>query len=94
MTRPRSKELGNWLNTPFDNTDYVGTCWVSAWLVHSDDSIGSIGTLYGPFAHLLVEIIEAAGEDMSDIKNALMTQNPFDHSAGTAARKLMLLNTT
>ncbi len=48
-------DLGKWLNTPadqyvepwqpFDNVDYVGVCWVSAWLVHTDDGVVLIDTL-------------------------------------------------
>jgi metallo-beta-lactamase class B len=58
------KDLGKWLNTPadqyvepwkpFDNVDYVGVCWVSAWLVHTDDGVVMIDTLYGPFKKMIV----------------------------------------
>jgi metallo-beta-lactamase class B len=57
-------DLGRWLSTPdaqyvepwspFDNVDYVGVCWVSAWLVHTDEGTVLIDTLYGPFTPLLL----------------------------------------
>jgi len=96
------KDLGKWLNTPaaqqiepwkpFDNVDYVGICWVSAWLVHTDDGIVLIDTLYGPFVNQLIENIKAAGVDLADIKYVLMTHGHFDHSAGAATLKPMLPN--
>lgn len=96
------KDLGKWLNTPaaqqiepwkpFDNVDYVGICWVSAWLVHTDDGVVLIDTLYGPFVNQLIENIKAAGVDLADIKYVLMTHGHFDHSAGAATLKPMLPN--
>lgn len=95
-------ELGKWLNTPdaqkvepwapFDNVDYVGICWVSAWLVHTDDGIVLIDTLYGPFTKQLVENIKSVGVDMADIKYVLITHGHFDHAGGAAALKPMLPN--
>ena len=59
------KDLGKWLNTPanqyvepwkpFDNVDFVGVCWVSAWLVHTDDGVVLIDTLYSPFKKMIVD---------------------------------------
>lgn len=98
------RDLGQWLNTPpaqyvepwkpFDNVDFVGVCWVSAWLVHTDDGVVLIDTLYGPFAQTLVDNIKAAGVDMADIKYVLMTHGHFDHVGGAAALKPLLPNAT
>ncbi|WP_376744398.1 MBL fold metallo-hydrolase [Marimonas arenosa] len=97
-------DLGKWLNTPadqyvepwkpFDNVDYVGVCWVSAWLVHTDDGVVLIDTLYGPFKKMIVENIEKTGTDLADIKYVLMTHGHFDHVGGAVALKPLLPNAT
>ena len=97
-------DLGRWLSTPdaqyvepwspFDNVDFVGVCWVSAWLVHTDDGTVLIDTLYGPFTPLLLENIAKTGTDLGDIKYVLMTHGHFDHVAGAAALKPLLPNAT
>lgn len=96
------KDLGKWLNTPaeqyiepwkpFDNVDFVGVCWVSAWLVHTDDGVVLIDTLYGPFKKMIVENIQKTGTDLVDIKYVLMTHGHFDHVGGAAALKPLLPN--
>lgn len=98
------KDLGKWLNTPadqyvepwkpFDNVDYVGVCWVSAWLVHTDDGVVLIDTLYGPFKKMIVENIKKTGTDLADIKYVLMTHGHFDHVGGAVALKPLLPNAT
>lgn len=97
-------DLGRWLSTPdaqfvepwapFDNVDYVGICWVSAWLVHTDDGTVLIDTLYGPFTPILLDNIAKTGTDLADIKYVLMTHGHFDHVAGAAALKPLLPNAT
>lgn len=97
-------DLGKWLSNvdaqyvepwkPFDNVTYVGICWVSAWLIETDDGIVLIDTLYGPFADRLVETIESVGVDLSDIKYVLMTHGHFDHVGGAATLKPLLPNAT
>lgn len=97
-------DLGKWLSTPddqyvqpwkpFDNVDFVGVCWVSAWLVHTDDGVVLIDTLYGPFKKLIVENILATGTDLADIKYVLMTHGHFDHVGGAVALKPLLPNAT
>ena len=97
-------DLGRWLSTPdaqyvepwspFDNVDIVGVCWVSAWLVHTDDGTVLIDTLYGPFTPLLLENIAKTGTDLGEIKYVLMTHGHFDHVAGAAALKPLLPNAT
>ncbi|MFK7854716.1 MAG: MBL fold metallo-hydrolase [Granulosicoccus sp.] len=96
------KDLGKWLNTPadqkiepwqpFDNVHFVGVCWVSAWLVHTDDGVIMIDGLYGPFKQMIVDNIQKTGTDLSDIKYVLMTHGHFDHVGGAAALKPVLPN--
>lgn len=95
-------DLGRWLNTPeaqyiepwkpFDNVDFVGICWVSAWLVHTDEGTVLIDTLYGPFQKTIAENIKKTGTDFADIKYVLMTHGHFDHAGGAAALKPLLPN--
>lgn len=95
-------DLGKWLNTPadqyvepwkpFDNVDYVGVCWVSTWLVHTDDGVVLIDTLYGPFKKTIVENIQKTGTDLGDIKYVMMTHGHFDHVGGAVALKPLLPN--
>lgn len=97
-------DLGRWLNTPeaqyvepwspFDNVDYVGICWVSAWLVHTDEGTVLIDTLYGPFRQTLIDNIAKTGTDLADIKYVLMTHGHFDHVGGAATLKPLLPNAT
>lgn len=97
-------DLGKWLNTPadqyvepwkpFDNVDYVGVCWVSAWLVHTDEGTVLIDTLYGPFKKMIVENIAKTGTDLADIKYVMMTHGHFDHVGGASALKPLLPNAT
>jgi metallo-beta-lactamase class B len=98
------RDLGKWLNTPadqyvepwkpFDNVDYVGICWVSAWLVHTDDGVVLIDTLYGPFKNTIIENIKKTGTDPASIKYVLMTHGHFDHVGGAAALQSLLPNAT
>lgn len=98
------KDLGKWLNTPsaqkvkpwkpFDNVDFVGICWVSSWLIHTNDGSVLIDTLYGPFTQQLIENIKSVGTDFSDIKYVLITHGHFDHAGGAAELKRLLPNAT
>lgn len=95
-------DLGKWLNDaaaqkvepwkPFDNVEYVGVCWVSSWLVQTDDGYALIDTLYGPFVGQLIENLKSTGVDFADIKYVLMTHGHFDHVGGAAALKPLLPN--
>jgi len=95
-------ELGQWLGdeeaqyiepwSAFDNVDYVGICWVSAWLIHTDDGIVLIDTLYGPFTEQLLENLSALDVDPADIKYVLMTHGHFDHTGGAATLKARFPN--
>lgn len=96
------KDLGKWLNTPeaqkydtwkpFDNVDYVGVCWVSAWLVHTEDGVVLIDTLYGPYTKKLIKNIKETGVDLADIKYVLMTHGHSDHAGGAVVLKPELPN--
>lgn len=95
-------DLGKWLNTPvdqkvtpwkpFDNVDYVGICWVSSWLVKTDEGSVLIDTLYGPHTPQLIENLQATGVNFEDIKYVLMTHGHRDHAAGAASLKPLLPN--
>jgi metallo-beta-lactamase class B len=92
LSTPDAQEVDTW--APFDNVNYVGICWVSSWLVHTDDGSVLIDTLYGPFTPVLLENIAKTGTDLADIKYVLMTHGHFDHVAGAAALKPLLPNAT
>ncbi|WP_341234771.1 MBL fold metallo-hydrolase [uncultured Sulfitobacter sp.] len=92
LSTPDAQEVDTW--APFDNVNYVGICWVSSWLVHTDDGSVLIDTLYGPFTPILLENIANTGTDLADIKYVLMTHGHFDHVAGAAALKPLLPNAT
>jgi len=95
-------DLGKWLNDaqaqkvepwkPFDNVEYVGVCWVSSWLIQTDDGYVLLDTLYGPFIGQLIENLKSTGVDFADIKYVLMTHGHFDHVGGAAALKPLLPN--
>lgn len=95
-------DLGKWLNTPdaqyiepwkpFDNVDYVGICWVSAWLIHTDDGIVLIDTLYGPFTRQLLDNIEKMDVELADIKYVFITHGHRDHAGGASILKPLLPN--
>ncbi|MFK8079720.1 MAG: MBL fold metallo-hydrolase [Granulosicoccus sp.] len=96
------RDLGQWLGdvdaqriepwSAFDNADFVGICWVSAWLIHTEDGVVLIDTLYGPFVYQLLENIAAMEVDPADIKYVLMTHGHFDHAGGAAILKSRLPN--
>ncbi|KIN61789.1 Beta-lactamase-like protein [Sulfitobacter noctilucae] len=96
------QDLGKWLNTPadqavapwqpFDNVDYIGICWVSAWLIHTEEGAVLIDTAYGPFQKMIVDNIAKTGTDFADIKYVLMTHGHFDHVGGAASLKEVLPN--
>jgi len=96
--------LGKWLGDaeaqaiepwkPFDNVDYVGICWVSAWLVHTDDGIVLIDTLYGGYTAPMIERIKGLGVDLADIKYVLMTHGHRDHVGGATVLRPALPNAT
>ena len=94
------KDLGKWLGSPkaqkmqpwkpFNNVDYVGICWVSAWLVNSNDGSFLIDTLYGPFTKQLVDNLKSTGVDFANIKYVFITHGHFDHAGGASVLKPLL----
>lgn len=94
-----SADLVKWLDNPaaqaiepyqaFDNVYYVGICWVSAWIIKTNDGLVLIDTLYGSFTDTLVENIRKLGFDLSDIKMVLLTHGHNDHVGGVSKLKAM-----
>lgn len=92
--------LGQWLSDPkaqyvapyraFDNVHFVGVCWVSAWLIRTNDGYVLIDTLHEPFVDQLIENIRAVGVDLNAIKYVLMTHGHFDHAGGATKLKPLL----
>ncbi|MDB1124077.1 MBL fold metallo-hydrolase [Vibrio sp. kj40-1] len=91
------RELNRWLNDPsaqyiepyeaFKDVYNVGVCWVSTWLINTNDGAVLIDTGTGGFADQVVENIEAVGVDPADIKLVLMTHGHFDHTGGASKIK-------
>lgn len=96
-TGKMDRELNRWLNDAeaqyiepyeaFDNVYYVGVCWVSSWLIKTDDGAVLIDTLTGPFSEQLIRNIESVGVKPEDIKLVLMTHGHFDHTGGASRLK-------
>lgn len=96
------RDLGRWLNNPaaqkvkpwqpFDNVDYVGICWVSAWLIHTTEGSVLIDTLYGRHTKQLIANLKSIGTNFSKIKYVLITHGHFDHAGGAVALKPLLPN--
>jgi metallo-beta-lactamase class B len=76
----------------FDNVYYVGICWVSAWLITSDQGHILIDTVHEPFSDQLLQNIRKVGVDPKDIKYVLMTHGHFDHAGGAVKLKPFLSN--
>lgn len=96
-TGKMDKELNRWLNDAdaqyiepyeaFDNVFYVGVCWVSSWLIKTEEGAVLIDTLTGPFSEQLIRNIESVGVKPEDIKLVLMTHGHFDHTGGASRLK-------
>jgi metallo-beta-lactamase class B len=76
----------------FDNVDFVGVCWVSAWLI--SDPVGDIliDTLHEPHVDTLIANLAAVGAKLADIRYVLITHGHFDHAGGAAHLKPLLPN--
>ncbi|WP_417884351.1 MBL fold metallo-hydrolase [Vibrio rumoiensis] len=95
-------QLGRWLNDPdvqtvkpfqlFDNVQFVGVCWVSSWLLKSDQGLILIDSLYQPYTDTLLKNVEKLGYKLSDIKYVLITHGHFDHAGGVGILKKSLPN--
>ncbi|QIZ76510.1 MBL fold metallo-hydrolase [Ferrimonas lipolytica] len=98
-TGKMDRELHRWLNDAqaqhiepyeaFDNVYYVGVCWVSSWLIKTDEGAVLIDTLTGPFSDQLIRNIESVGVQPEDIKLVLMTHGHFDHTGGASKLKAL-----
>lgn len=95
-------ELESWLNDPavqtvtpfqlFDNVEFVGLCWGSAWLIKSDEGLILIDSLYQPYTDALLKNVEQLGYKLRDIKYVLITHGHFDHAGGLGVLKQALPN--
>jgi metallo-beta-lactamase class B len=76
----------------FDNVQYVGACWVSAWAIQTNAGVVLIDTLHDPHVDQLIANLDKAGISLADIKYVLMTHGHFDHVGGAAKLKPFLPN--
>jgi len=67
-------------------------CWVSSWLITSDQGHILIDTLHEPFSDQLLQNIRKVGVDPKDIKYVLITHGHFDHAGGAVKLKPFLGN--
>ncbi len=70
----------------FDDVYYVGTDWVSAYLIATEDGLILIDALYGEFTDRAVEGIRRLGFVPGDVRYVLVTHGHYDHAGG--ARRL------
>lgn len=68
----------------FDNLYYVGTDWVSAYLITTDNGIIVVDALYGKFVNHIIQSTRNLGFNPKDIKYILCTHAHYDHSEGAA----------
>ena len=66
----------------FDNLYYVGTGWVSAYLLVTSDGLIVIDSLYGPFVDDVAAGVRKLGFDPKQIRYVLVTHGHFDHAGG------------
>ncbi len=76
----------------FDDAWFVGTCWVSAWLLPTPQGHFLIDTLHEPHTAELLEHVRKAGFDPNDIRYVLVTHGHYDHAGGMARLKKELRN--
>ena len=92
--------LGRWLGDrkaqyiepfkAFDNVDYVGVCWVSAWVVRTSAGPVLIDTLHEPHVDQLIDNLRTVGVDPASIRYVLMTHGHFDHAGGAYKLKPLM----
>jgi metallo-beta-lactamase class B len=66
----------------FDNLYYVGTDWVSAFLIPTDDGLILIDALYGEHVETMIQAIRRLGFDPEDIRYVFVTHAHYDHAGG------------
>ena len=62
-----------------ENVYFVGTKWVSAFLIDTPEGLIIIDCMYREVLYLLIDSIRALGFDPHDIKHLLLTHGHFDH---------------
>lgn len=68
----------------FDNIYYVGTEWVTSYLLVTSEGLILIDSLFGPYIETGVEDIRELGFDPEDVEYVLGTHGHFDHMGGHA----------
>lgn len=68
----------------FDNLYYIGTSFVSAYLLVTSDGLIMIDTLYQGYTKQALDGMRAAGFDPADIRYVLVTHGHEDHAGGIA----------
>ena len=66
----------------FDNLYYVGSKWVSSWLLVSDQGLILFDSLYGDLTEIAVEGIRKLGFDTDDVRYLIVSHAHYDHVGG------------
>ena len=66
----------------FDNLYYVGSKWVSSWLLVSDQGLILFDSLYGDLTEIAVEGIRKLGFDPDDVRYLIVSHAHYDHVGG------------
>lgn len=67
-----------------DNLSYVGTGYVSAYLISTSDGLILIDTVQEPYVDHVLDSIRKVGHDPADIKYILISHGHLDHFGGAA----------
>jgi len=71
----------------FDNLYYLGTNYVSAWLLVTSDGLILIDSLYREFTAEALQAVTELGYDPRDVRYLLVTHGHSDHAGGIAEVK-------